>query len=391
MKWCSLILFVLVTSVSAQTSPKWLEMFRELDADGDGALSTAETRKKPGWRKADLNNDGSITFMEAQTFLKRNATPRVPKISADAVFANSEHFLTVDGRERSYVLQLPKREFEKKVPLVVFFHGGGGSAQRLAVPGMGPLMGGDDFIAVYPNAWKGNWNDGRSARNIVSQVEGVDDVKFVRQIVEKVSELYAVDRSRVFAAGISNGAIFSHRLAVEASDVFAGIAPVIGGLAEPLAKDFKPVYPVSLFVIQGDQDTFVPIDGGAILGRDRRGRVIATEEMLGLYLLHNKISAKPTKSLLPDLDPEDGTRTECRLYPAGDDCVLVQYYLIRNGGHRMPGIAQVAEREAITGKVSLDFSGYEEIWKFFKKCPPRIIYSCTQNRDTKEERNLSEN
>ena len=61
----------------------------------------------------------------------------------------------------------------------------------------------------------------------------MDDVKFVRAIVDDLASRYKIDRSQIFATGVSNGSIFCHYLAAKVADLFADIAPVIGGLVEP--------------------------------------------------------------------------------------------------------------------------------------------------------------
>ena len=59
----------------------------------------------------------------------------------------------------------------------------------------------------------------------------VDDVEFTRQLVDNlatvatVATVASIDRKRVFATGMSNGAIFAWRLASELSDRIAAIAP----------------------------------------------------------------------------------------------------------------------------------------------------------------------
>ena len=53
----------------------------------------------------------------------------------------------------------------------------------------------------------------------------VDDVEFTRQLVDNLATVASVDRKRVFATGMSNGAIFAWRLASELSDRIAAIAP----------------------------------------------------------------------------------------------------------------------------------------------------------------------
>jgi poly(3-hydroxybutyrate) depolymerase len=293
-----------------------------------------------------------------------------PKPSA---YRETSHKLNVDNREREYLVQSPA-DPKGPLPIVFFFHGGGGrGATAFTRLGLGELAAMDQFLAVYPQAWKANWNDGREARALPAQVEGVDDVKFVRAIIDDLAKRFPVDRGRIFATGVSNGGIFCHYLAAHAAELFAGIAPVVAGMAEPVAAKFQPRHPISLLVIQSDADKLVPIHGGAILNLPRHGRIIATEEMLKKYLLHNGITAKPTVEQLPDRDPKDGTTTEIHRWPEGRDGVRVEYWLVKGGGHTLPGRDPVLAgvREDLVGKTSRDFDAIEVIWKFFQSCPAR--------------------
>jgi len=290
-----------------------------------------------------------------------------------AAYAQTEHTLKVDDIERTYTVQAPKSTKPgRDLPVVFFFHGGGGRGANVARRGFREMVAKEQFLAVYPDGWKGHWNDGRQAKRIEAQVKEVDDVKFVRAIVEDVAKRHSIDRGRIFASGASNGGIFSHYLAANAADLFAGIAPVIGGLAEPVAERFKPSHPISLLVIQGDADPLVPIKGGAIANNDRGGRIINTDDMLKKYLAHNGITGDPKVEQIPDRDPDDGTTTEIRRWPTGKNEVRVEYLRVKGGGHVVPGrkVLQAAA-EARVGKVSRDFDGLEVIWLFFKSCPAR--------------------
>jgi polyhydroxybutyrate depolymerase len=253
----------------------------------------------------------------------------------DTPYMQMEHRITVDGRERTFIVQEPKVK-KGKLPVVFAFHGGGGRGINMATVGFRDMVAEEQFLAVYPDGWKGNWNDGRNAPSIASQREGVDDVKFVRAIVEYLASRYDIDRSRIFATGVPNGGIFCHYLAAKASDLFAGIAPIIGGMAKPVAKTFNPSHPISLLVIQSDADPFVPINGGPIAGSDRRGRVIATDEMLKKYLAHNGINAEPKVEQLPDIDPHDGTVTVVYCWSPGRNGVRVEYTWSRVAGTLCP-------------------------------------------------------
>jgi polyhydroxybutyrate depolymerase len=51
-------------------------------------------------------------------------------------------------------------------------------------------------------------------------------VDFVRALIGKVAEVVPVDRRRIYATGLSNGGMMAHRLAAEAAELIAAVAPV---------------------------------------------------------------------------------------------------------------------------------------------------------------------
>lgn len=287
-----------------------------------------------------------------------------------------EQSIDVDGLTRKFIVYAPKRSTKGPLPLVFVLHGGGsGTSRQLErFTRFNNVAEREGFITCYPEGYEGNWNDGRGVSFIKAHRENIDDVKFMRAIVDAVEKQYQVDRSRVFSTGISNGGFMSHRLAAEASDLFAAVAPIAGGMAIPIGDGFKPEYSVSLFVIQGDSDPLVPYAGGKVgyrLGR-KRGRLLPTTEAIEKYLDRNGIRDSPETKTLPDKDPSDGTTTESSVWPVGEGGSRVQQFLIRNGGHTWPGRPLYAP-ERLIGKVSRDFDACEEIWKFFKSCPPRKL------------------
>ena len=282
-----------------------------------------------------------------------------------------EHSVTVDGISRNYLVFAPKR-FDKPLPMVLALHGAGSNARQMErYTRFNDLATKEGFLVVYPEAVDGNWNDGRGIAGVRSQQENIDDVKFVRTIVDRISKVHRIDRSRIYSTGISNGAFMSHRLATEASDLITAIAPVVGGMAPSMAKQFHPTYPVSILIIQGDADPLVPIRGGMVgfLRGTKRGQVIPTEETISLYLRRNGNQGDPTVTTL-DRDEQDGTSVEIRRYPDGPGGVKTQVYIVRNGGHTWAG-RPLYLPEMLIGKASQEFSATEVIWEFFKSCPPR--------------------
>ncbi|MGF1582153.1 MAG: prolyl oligopeptidase family serine peptidase [Gemmataceae bacterium] len=352
--------------------------FQKLDRNKDGSLSAFEIpkdiRKKFGKTlfRADANRDFKVSRAEldklAQFLGKRVQRPRI-----DFRYLGKVQTIEVDGLQRKYVLFVPKK-LKNPAPIIFVLHGGGGKARRYDRLGFNELAAKDGFIVIHPEAYKGNWNDGRNASGLVSHQKKIDDVKFLRRVLDVVAKKYKVDRSRVFATGASNGGIFSHYLAANASDVFTAIAPVIGGIAEPIASKFRPKYPVSILIIQGDADALVPFNGGPIgmnkIGK--RGRVISTRETVKKYVALNGIKGKPKMIPLKDTDKTDGTTTVLTKFPSGFGGHRVEVYRIKNGGHRWP-LRDTEVLEGYLGKTNRDFDGTEVIWEFFQGCPPRKL------------------
>ncbi len=65
--------------------------------------------------------------------------------------------------------------------------------------------------------------------------QGIDDVGYARVMLDDLARQFNIDKKRVYATGISNGAMMCYRLACELSDRIAAIAPVAGPWASPVA------------------------------------------------------------------------------------------------------------------------------------------------------------
>ncbi len=169
----------------------------------------------------------------------------------------SVHSITVGGRERSYRLYKPA-SVAAPAPLVVMLHGGFGSAEQAErAYKWDELADSDKFIVAYPEGLHRAWNVngggccGRPAR------EGVDDVAFIGAAVADIAKNIAIDLARVYATGMSNGAIMAYTLACD-TDTFAAIGPVSGTQLDAC----RSPRPASVFHIHGTADRLVPYQGG---------------------------------------------------------------------------------------------------------------------------------
>ena len=274
--------------------------------------------------------------------------------------------LVVDGVTRSYIIHIPPGyQRAHPVALVLDFHGGLGTPEGARrISGMDPVADRHGFIVVYPRGIHRHWNDGRSTR-----LENEADVHFIAALIEKLERDYAIDPKRIDATGISNGAIFSLRLACELDGRFAAIASVAGAMAAPLAPQCKPTRPVSVLMINGLADPLVPYGGGMVGGRtSNAGPVLSVPQSIALWATLDRCTTSPRQFSLPDAVPDDGTHTSAADYQTCSAGTEVELLTISGGGHTWPDGPQYLPR-FIIGRTSHDFNASETIWQFFAAHP----------------------
>ncbi|MBI4731790.1 MAG: hypothetical protein HY781_06625 [Chloroflexi bacterium] len=277
-----------------------------------------------------------------------------------------ENNIQIGGFERTYLLHVPPTyDSSQPWPLVFVFHGGFGNADKTdELTGFSQLADEAGFIGFYPNARRDHWNDVRSTDPLYTDT---DDVGFVSALIDALSETYNIDSRRVYAAGVSNGGIFSYRLACDLSDRLAAIGPVAGSLAENLASTCSPAQPISIIHIHGLADQLVRFEGGEVPG-PYGGVVHPVLDTLALWVDWNGCTGSPQTSNLPDADPDDGTTVLVSTYTDCSDSTSITLYLIEGGGHTWPGGSDY-DGSSANGNISRDFSATEAIWEFFKQHP----------------------
>ncbi len=273
--------------------------------------------------------------------------------------------IEVAGRERTFLYRLPPGHAAtaaKKWPLVLFLHGQMGSGMQMERSSRASdAADRHGFVVVYPDGVDRSWNDRRGATKASEQ--GVDDVAFVRALIDRFVAEQGVDADRVYVAGMSNGGMMSFRLACELSDRIAAFSPVASLMPVNGADTCSPVRPVSVMIVAGVDDPLVPYGGGTV-ARDR-GDVLSTDETRARWVaLDGCASADVTRTLDPT---DDGTRvhevrhTQCR------DGAEVALYSVEGGGHAWPGGDGSALPELVVGVTSTDLDTTEEQLRFFER------------------------
>ena len=138
--------------------------------------------------------------------------------------------ITSGGESRTFIVHIPTGYTgSSPVPVVLDFHplGGTGSSQESSSGWKGQCDS-VGCISVFPNssakAGDNSWNAGYCCDN--AEKNQIDDVQFARDMITWLEANTCVDAKRIYASGGSNGGGMTYRLACQAADVIAAVAPV---------------------------------------------------------------------------------------------------------------------------------------------------------------------
>lgn len=239
----------------AEQHPKWMHdvispMFEELKkrANSPTPRHTADAPARQ--------------FAAVEAKAPDGATDKIPdKISKGGDY---DQTIKVDGEDRHYLLHVPPNyDGNKPVPVLLMLHGRGQDGKDFANRShMNDKADKEGFAVVYPDAekWLGikqlsAWD---AHNGLVPPGDHVDDVGFLRSIIDKTQSQLSVDPNRIYMAGLSSGGMMTYLAATELSDKLAAVAVVSGAMS---GKEPKPKSPLSVISTHGTNDPIIPIDG----------------------------------------------------------------------------------------------------------------------------------
>lgn len=280
------------------------------------------------------------------------------------------------GRERSYIVHVPKDVLTSPWPVVINFHGGGSSAVgQQAYSRMDALADRAGFLVVYPNGTGGvaehllTWNAGACCGSALRN--NVDDVGFVRAMIDDLETHAQIDRTRIYATGLSNGAMMAYRLAAEAPDLVAAIAPVAGALA--VATTLKR--PVPILHIHSVDDTRALYNGG--LGppyplTNIRVEHPAVEALLSRWAESSGCPSEPVADPPIRGHGSSSGHTATRIaYGPCRDGVEVVLWKLTGAGHVWPGASTdylskvLGSQGKVLGPATDVIDANAQMWQFF--------------------------
>ena len=289
--------------------------------------------------------------------------------AASAAIDGDKVTLDVAGEERWYLITAPASTPGTPVPLVIDMHGLAEGAQIHSKMSNSPVLAKSaGFIDVLPNGTGDplKWNADPT-------VTPNHDLEFFTKMLDDLEAQRCVDTSRVYAMGLSYGAIMSSFLACKMTDRIAAIAPVAG---VTVRDDCVPDRPVPLIGFHGTADPILFFNGGvgdlsSVLGGPAPDPAVTTTTIavdlngpgyphnVATWAKRNGCSATPTDT---KVTPEIIHRVySC---PQGAD---VEFYIIVGGGHAWPGSQFSKAIASVVGPTNMDIDATKLAWEFLSK------------------------
>ena len=162
-----------------------------------------------------------------------------------------------------YSLYVPESySAECPLPLVVCLHGAYGRSDHHIWSWLRPARS-REYMLLAPKSLDVTWSILQPERDAASVVA----------MLEEVCSEFAVDRSRVYLSGLSDGGTFTYLLGLSRPELFAGIAPVAGdlhGMMDSMLRQ-KQGAELPIYMVHGALDHIFPVEtirsGHALLTR----------------------------------------------------------------------------------------------------------------------------
>ena len=248
--------------------------------------------------------------------------------------------LTSSGRVRTYRIHVPPTITpEQVVPLVIVLHGAGQDANDIRVlSGFDTVADERGVLVVYLDKAKDNtptWTYyGFPGSN------GFDDVQFVVDVIDAMAATFTIDRDRVYAAGFSNGGLFTLQLGCQLRGRLAAVASVAASLSLVTRQLCTSETVIPAVFVHGTADEAFPWAGTPDF--------MAVEEMWRLWADLSGCSSGPTVTDVVSQSPT--VRRHDYAVCARSD--RISLYAIEGGGHAWPS--------------SIDFAASEVMMDFFE-------------------------
>jgi polyhydroxybutyrate depolymerase len=305
-------------------------------------------------------------------FLLASLAPMARCDDASTKLTPGRHQLVINaaGHEWTAAIHVPKSyDGSKPVPAVLILHGAGGNGRHyLEKAGWAKKADEAGFIAIAPDGLPARqdfqdsfasnprlWNSGQLP--LRSPRARIDDLAFIRALLDEVERRANVDTNRVYLTGHSNGAGMTYRLATEMPERFAAIAPVA---SQCWVLNPRPKRPLPTLFIIGTDDPLVPFRGGeSTLPWGGKRYTPPVEDSLKKWARAISCSTEPVAVT-------ETNRVRVIEFRPEASGALLRACFIEGHGHQWPGGRQVLPLR-FGGAEASPLRATDVIWEFFEE------------------------
>ena len=254
---------------------------------------------------------------------------------------------------RTYVVHAPAGyDASRTYPLMISYHGSGGTGTgQETKTGFDAIADAYGFFVAYPDAINGVWNS--------DLADPCNDFPATQQMIGAIEHAYAIDPSRIYASGFSEGAGFTQDLACEMPGQFAGYAAVSANLHAAQETACTAAVPSTYLVFHGTADPCSPYGGGDGGCGNNTVSALATAQF---WAGEDKCFGANSSPLAWPIDHTGpaGTSVSVQSWGLCAPHASVAFYTIANGGHTWPG---GINNNPLGGATTTDIDASDVIWR----------------------------
>jgi len=276
-----------------------------------------------------------------------------PCLNSTQSITQSMTSILVNEEERIFRLSVPSSEAGTKLPIVIAFHGGGGSEEDFQQQNEFDQLGEEEkFIMAYAiaesdrTASEGEWYLNTAATS-------KDDNHFSEAIVDELSNSYCIDEERLYAIGYSLGSMFTYEIACQLNHRFAAVASFAGTMpVNPETCDLTGS--IAVMHIHGKLDYIIDYDEDWDWKEgehDGVGTMSNIPGMIDFWAQNSNCQSENTHShLFGGDDVEHIVHTEC------DGDVRIEHYGMEAQEHTWPNQVDGTDTYQLIWDFLIDFT-----------------------------------